>query len=229
VSSGPTGPNVLLLATGSVATIKLPLLVTLLLQYPLNLRVILTPTAERFLSVSDVSSIASQVQLYRNEDEWAKPWARGDPVLHIELRKWADLMLIAPLSANTLASMAAGLCNGLGMSVVRAWDTTDSMGDRGGGMGEAVGGGTVARRAGGRRKMILVAPAMNTQMYLHPLTEQHLDVLRNWQWVDILSPVEKTLACGDIGVGGMMEVPQIVDNVVSILALDPTENAGSGQ
>jgi len=218
--SHPTCPNVLLLATGSVATIKLPLLVTSLLQYPLNLRVILTPTAERFLSASDVSSITSQAQLYRNEDEWVKPWTRGDPVLHIELRKWADLMLVAPLSANTLASMAAGLCNGLGMSVMRAWDTTALMGDRGErGMGEVVEEGTVARRAGGRQKMILVAPAMNTHMYLHPLTELHLNVLRSWQWVDVLSPVEKTLACGDIGVGGMMEVPQIVDNVVKHLAL----------
>jgi len=199
-------PNVLLFATGSVATIKLQPLVTSLLQHRLNLRVIVSPSAERFLSAIDLALLTSVVTVYRNEDEWAQPWTRGDPVLHIELRKWADLLLIAPLSANSLARMAGGLCDGLGLSVVRAWDTT----------------ATVAAPEGGvaRRKMILVAPAMNTQMYLHPLTEEHLTKLRSWAWIRVLPPVEKLLACGDLGVGGMMEVANIVGNVVGELGLD---------
>lgn len=209
-SPRPIRHNVLIFATGSVATIKLRLLVSTLLQHPINLQIILSPSALRFLSADDLSALSTLVPVHRNEDEWAQQWQRGDSVLHIELRKWADLLLIAPLSANSLASMAAGLCNGLGLSVIRAWDTNGVVGDR-----EA--GGVADRKKEGARKMILVAPAMNTQMYLHPLTAQHLDVLRSWGWVRILDPVEKMLACGDLGVGGMMEVADLVDNVVAVL------------
>lgn len=92
--------------------------------------------------------------------------------------------------------MAVGMCDGLGLSVVRAWDT-------------------------GSGKKILVAPAMNTQMYLHPLTEPQLGVLKSWDWVEVLDPVSKLLACGDLGVGGMMEVEDIVKRVVSTLENTP--------
>lgn len=92
--------------------------------------------------------------------------------------------------------MAGGLCDGLGLSVVRAWST-------------------------GSGKKILVAPAMNTQMYLHPLTEQHSSILRTWKWVEILDPVSKLLACGDLGVGAMMEVEDIVERVVGALEQTP--------
>jgi phosphopantothenoylcysteine decarboxylase len=213
----PAYPNILLFATGSVATIKLPLLVDTLLKYPVNLIVILSPTARRFLTDTTLDALSRVVKLYTNEDEWLQPWNRGDPVLHIELRKWADMLLIAPLSAHSLASMAGGLCAGLGLSVVRAWDTTAKVGDRG-----VTTTGSEEKKMLGKRKMILVAPAMNTQMYLHPLTEEHLAKLREWGWVRILKPVEKLLACGDLGVGGMMEVPDIVAAVLEELGLDPS-------
>ncbi|KAI5818464.1 flavoprotein [Pyronema omphalodes] len=190
----PNFTNLLIFATGSVATIKLPLLVQSLSELNVNIRVIVSPSATRFLFAEDIQSIERIAPIYRNEDEWAQPWARGDPVLHIELRKWADIMLIAPLSANSLAAMAAGMCPGLGLSVVRAWDTT-------------------------MQKKILVAPAMNTQMWLHPLTAQQLDILRSWGWVKILDPVAKLLACGDLGVGGMMEVTDIVAEVIKEVKL----------
>ena len=57
-----------------------------------------------------------------NEEEWRAWQAKGDPVQHIELRKWADVLVIAPLSANTLAKVAQGLCDNCLTSVVRAWD-----------------------------------------------------------------------------------------------------------
>ena len=57
-----------------------------------------------------------------DEEEWHQWQKKGDPVLHIELRKWADLLIVAPLSANTLAKMAQGLCDNCLTSVVRAWD-----------------------------------------------------------------------------------------------------------
>ena len=60
--------------------------------------------------------------LQGDEEEWHQWQKKGDPVLHIELRKWADLLVVAPLSANTLAKLALGLCDNCLTSVVRAWD-----------------------------------------------------------------------------------------------------------
>lgn len=67
-----------------------------------------------------------------DEDEWHAWKAIGDPVLHIDLRRWADLMVIAPLSANTLAKLAGGLCDNLLTCVVRAWDFDKPLLVRGG-------------------------------------------------------------------------------------------------
>jgi hypothetical protein len=58
----------------------------------------------------------------KDEDEWRQWAAVGDPVVHIELRRWADALVIAPLSANTLAKAAGGLCDNLLTCAVRAWD-----------------------------------------------------------------------------------------------------------
>ena len=62
--------------------------------------------------------------LVGDEEEWHQWQQKGDPVLHIDLRKWADLLIVAPLSANTLAKVAQGLCDNCLTSVVRAWDFT---------------------------------------------------------------------------------------------------------
>src|SRR4051812_43852590 len=96
-ADNPVYPNVLLLATGSVAAIKLVPLVRSLLRHPLNLRLILTSTAARFVDAS-LPTLSSLVTVHTDTDEWTSWREKGDPVLHIELRKWADLLLIAPLS-----------------------------------------------------------------------------------------------------------------------------------
>ncbi len=63
----------------------------------------------------------------QEEDDW-RHWQRvGDPVTHIELRRWADLLVIAPLSANTLAKLAHGMCDNLLTCIVRAWDYQDPL------------------------------------------------------------------------------------------------------
>lgn len=66
--------------------------------------------------------LSASVSLAGDEDEW-RGWKQvGDPVVHIELRRWADVFVIAPLSANTLAKLANGLCDNLVTCVARAWD-----------------------------------------------------------------------------------------------------------
>ena len=155
-----------------------------------------------------------------DEDEWpgqdiGRRYERDDPVLHIELRRWAEVLVIAPLDANTLAKLAAGLADNCLTCVWRAWDPN---------------------------RPVILAPAMNTLMWEHPLTAQHLrrlaidhgaggawaspkasehlDLEELLDWINkscpklhIVPPVSKRLACGDVGVGAMAAVTEIVKAV----------------
>jgi len=207
--------HLLLAATGSVATIKIPNIVTALSERPkLSIRILLSKSAAEFLQdqsaeqppLEQIAKIGNVDAIYQDIDEWRKPWVRGDSILHIELRKWADLMVIAPLSANSLAKVALGLSDDLVSSVVRAWDTS--------GMVEAP--RNDLRKASGDKKVIMVAPAMNTAMWAHPITASHMKVLtEDWsveggRWIQMLRPIEKELACGDTGSGAMCDWRDIV-------------------
>lgn len=213
--------HLLLAATGSVATIKIPSIVKALSKHKnLSIRIVLTESAENFLAgqAEEQPSLAAIQQLpnvdgiYRDADEWLHPWTRGASILHIELRRWADLMVIAPLSANGLAKISAGFSDNLIYSVARAWDTTGLIDDRRSGV--ALPYGTNKDRKG-----IMVAPAMNTAMWNHPATAKHLSVLeeewnvKNGGWFEVLRPMEKELACGDIGSGAMKDWNEIVDMI----------------
>jgi phosphopantothenoylcysteine decarboxylase len=212
--------HLLLAASGSVATIKLPNMIQSLSHHPnLSIRVILTASAKHFLAgqskeqptVSSLLHLPNVDAVYDDASEWGpEPWRRGAEVLHIQLRKWADILVIAPLSANTLAKVVAGMADNLLTSVVRAWDTTGKI--------------------DGVHKKILVAPAMNTAMYLHPITAQQVRVLEEeWDWFEVLPPQQqKTLACGDIGSGAMKEWTQIVKVVEERMGLGNTEAKTNG-
>jgi phosphopantothenoylcysteine decarboxylase len=182
--------NVLLGVTGSVAAIRTPELVAALAEAGHAVRVVATEAACYFFDSAAVPN------LYRDADEWpGSRYQRGDPILHIELRRWAALLLIAPLDANTLAKLAMGLCDNCLTCVWRAWD--------------------VARP-------VVLAPAMNTHMWHHPLTARHLASVRELaeavgQRLLLVGPVEKTLACGDSGIGAMAPVGEIVAAVNSLL------------
>uniref|UniRef100_A0ACB8E5K5 Uncharacterized protein n=1 Tax=Sphaerodactylus townsendi TaxID=933632 RepID=A0ACB8E5K5_9SAUR len=109
--------HVLVGVTGSVAALKLPLLVTELLKIPaVEVRVVTTERAKHFYNPQE---LPVKVNLYDDAEEWQLWKGRTDPVLHIDLRRWADLMLVAPLDANTLAKMANGICDNLLESLVR--------------------------------------------------------------------------------------------------------------
>lgn len=96
-----TKPKILLAASGSVATIKFDSLCRGFLEWA-EVRAVATKSALHFI---DQKTIPRDVILYTDEDEWSGWKKIGDEVLHIELRKWADVMVIAPLSANTLAKV----------------------------------------------------------------------------------------------------------------------------
>ena len=143
------------------------------------------------------------------KQKWCK---KGDTILHIEVRcqlsnryntaflqltKWADVMVIAPLDANTLAKLANGICDNLLVHyygkvqlcncimmfmqtcIVRAWDLS---------------------------RPLIICPAMNTRMWEHPFTAKHLSVLCKELGYQEIPPVFKTLACGDSGLQISMTV-----------------------
>lgn len=189
-------PRLLLCASGSVAAVKVPQLAKALAK-TCQVRVCLTNTARHFVFEVSKSYDPDSWQrgswqqrlaqpdwsaVYLDEDEWRYKKV-GEPVLHIELRKWADIMVIAPASANTLGKIANGLCNNLVTCIARAWDPVLPM---------------------------ILCPAMNTYMWKHPLTENHIGTLRDTCGYRILEPVSRRLACGDIGKGAMVPVEMIV-------------------
>ncbi|KAG2199456.1 hypothetical protein INT47_011568 [Mucor saturninus] len=177
--------NILIGATGSVAAIKVPLLVSLLKQTPnVNVKVVLTESAYFFIKDEIIDC-----DVYREKDEWSTWDKVSDPILHIELRNWADIVVIAPLDANTLGKIANGLCDNLLTCVLRAWDI---------------------------KKPVVVCPAMNTSMWHHPLTSRHMDVLRDVLGYHIVDPISKKLACGDTGIGAMAEYKYIAEYIHSI-------------
>ena len=143
-------------------------------------------------------------------------------MLHIELRKWADLLIVAPLDANTLAKFALGLSDNCLTCVFRAWDFM---------------------------KPVILAPAMNTFMWESPVTLRHLRQLladrsgaaaanfanledapaafaQHAPKIVLIPPQAKRLACGDVGVGAMAEVTEIAE-VVRLWA-GQAEQAGEG-
>ncbi|KAB2574863.1 Flavoprotein [Lasiodiplodia theobromae] len=215
--------HLLLAASGSVATIKIPAIITALARHPhLSIRVVLTASAAAFLAgqspeqptLASVASLPNVDAVYLDEDEWREPWVRGNSILHIELRRWADLLVVAPLSANTMAKMVGGICDNLLLSTIRAWDTNGALDPVR--LPAADGAGDADKVPGARKKRIIVAPAMNTAMWEHPVTSKQIRVLEeewgiaNGGWVEVLRPIEKTIACGDTGSGGMKEWKEIV-------------------
>ncbi|XP_069480625.1 phosphopantothenoylcysteine decarboxylase isoform X2 [Ambystoma mexicanum] len=200
----PTTFRVLLGVTGSVAALKLPLLISGLQAFPgVEVRVVTTEHAKHFYSLQDIL-----VPVYSDSDEWdvcfsisgyewrdpedsiapaeTQMWKqRTDPVLHIELRRWADVMVVAPLDANTMAKLSTGICDNLLTCVIRAWDL---------------------------KKPLLFCPAMNTYMWQHPVTEQQVELLKGFGYTEVPC-IFKKLVCGDEGRGAMAEVATIVEKV----------------
>lgn len=201
--------RVLIGATGSVAAVKLPEMVAHCKAAGHDVQVVATDAAGYFF---DRAAVPCPV--FRDADEWpSSGYRRGDTVLHVELRKWAELFLLAPLDANTLAKLAVGLCDNCLTCVWRAWDPA---------------------------RPVVFAPAMNTLMWEHPFTRKHLRALAvdfgaghipghldvdaliaqindRARGLRIVGPVSKTLACGDTGIGALAEPAAIVTAVNAML------------
>jgi phosphopantothenoylcysteine decarboxylase len=217
--------NILLGVTGSVAAMRTPLLFDGLRKAGHQVKIVATQAALYFFDPAalDPGRLPRNPEiLILDADEWpgrtaGQRYQRDDPVLHIELRRWAELFLIAPLDANTLAKLANGLADNCLTCVWRAWDLS---------------------------RPVMLAPAMNTLMWEHPLTGRHLRQLaegaqtndvpshldldgliawmnRSCPNIRIVPPQNKRLACGDVGLGAMAEVEEIVAAVGNLLPANP--------
>jgi phosphopantothenoylcysteine decarboxylase len=207
--------NVLLGVTGSVAAIRTPMLYAKLRQAGHQVKVVATDASLYFFDPTELASKEGKrdpAVVILDQDEWpgrenGRRYQRDDLILHIELRRWADLFVIAPLDANTLAKLANGLADNCLTCVWRAWDS---------------------------KRPVVLAPAMNTLMWEHPLTKRHLrqiaaeagieisqsddpddliqQINKRSSKLRIVAPQTKELACGDVGMGAMAEVDEIVRN-----------------
>eukprot|EP00920_Eleutheroschizon_duboscqi_P014274 GHVT01033183.1.p1 GENE.GHVT01033183.1~~GHVT01033183.1.p1 ORF type:complete len:165 (+),score=14.29 GHVT01033183.1:296-790(+) len=147
-----------------------------------KIRVIATPRALFFLGDEDKEALKPT----SDEREWLEWKHVGDPVLHIELRRWADAFCIVTLDANTMAKIAHGLADNLLSCVARAWNA--------------------------REKPFLVFPTMNTLMWTHPVTSPQLETLKSFG-ITVVPPVSKKLACGDVGPGALPPIEDVVKEI----------------
>jgi phosphopantothenoylcysteine decarboxylase/phosphopantothenate--cysteine ligase len=185
--SGPADPlagrRVLVLISGSIAAVKLPQLVSALMKRGALVRCAVTPSAARLVSPVALASL-SRHPCHGDDDPWSPAAARP---LHVELAEWAELVLLAPLSATTLGRWVHGLGDTLVASVLLACEAP-----------------------------VLVAPAMNTAMWASPGVAANWQTLQGWERVVTLPPASGLLACDRIGDGRMAEPERLLLGLESL-------------
>lgn len=177
--------NILIGATGGIAAYKIPLLCRKFIQNGDNVKVILTDNAAKFVAPLTLETITKN-RVYIDD---FKLGVSPKDIEHIDLAAWADVFIIAPATANTIAKIAHGIADNLLTSTVLAYSIN---------------------------KPLYICPAMNTNMYTNPITVDNIKklVVRGFE---IVSPVEGELACKDVGIGKMQEPDQIFEIVLSNL------------
>lgn len=168
--------KILLGITGGIAAYKTPELVRLLRKLGAEVRVVLTRSAQSFvtpLTLQAVSGMPVWSDLFDAES--------GAAMDHIELARWPDLILVAPATANSIAAFRMGLANDLLSTLCLASEAP-----------------------------LVLAPAMNTKMWQHPATQDNIEILKT-RGVMVLGPAWGEQACGEIGIGRMLEPIEIVD------------------
>jgi len=177
--------RILLIISGGIAAYKSLELIRRLKDRGAKVQVVMTSAARQFISPLSAATLSGQAvrdDLFSLTDEAA--------IGHIELSRAADLIVVAPASANILARMANGLADDMATTVLLATD-----------------------------KRVLAAPAMNVRMWLHPATRRNLERLRD-DGVLIVGPDSGPMACGEFGPGRMAEPPAIVEAIEAALAAE---------
>ncbi len=177
------GRRLLVAASGSIAAVKTPLLVSALVKAGAEVRCLLTASAEQLVSASALACL-SRHRCYLERDQWDPACNRP---LHIELAEWAELVVVAPLSATSLGRWSQGIADGLLASTLLASEVP-----------------------------VLAAVAMNTAMWKHPAVQRNWDTLQTFPGVLPLAPGAGLLACDRIGDGRMVS-PELIELVAASL------------
>ena len=172
--------KILILISGSIAAVRIPTLVSNLAKNNFEVKCVLTKNAEKIVQPISLS-ILSRNNCILDDDQWVK--GSSSP-LHINLSEWADILIIAPLTATTLSKWATGNAEGLVASILIA-----------------------------NQKPVIVAPAMNNNMWLNTAVQNNFKKIKAYQNVLTLQPNEGLLACDQFGIG------KITNNEHIILAL----------
>lgn len=180
--------NIVLAVTGGIASYKSISLASLLVKAGHEVQVVFTKNANHFVKKLPFETLTKRKVIDDNFDD------NFSPVFHIELTDWADKVIVAPLTANTMAKLALGLCDDFLTTFALAYNDT-----------------------------FYLAPAMNDEMYINPLTTGHLERLKALGHV-IISPATGDLACGRIGKGRMAE-PEVIFKAI----LEETEKDLKGK
>ncbi|MEM7721958.1 MAG: bifunctional phosphopantothenoylcysteine decarboxylase/phosphopantothenate--cysteine ligase CoaBC [Pseudomonadota bacterium] len=181
-----TGKRILLIIGGGIAAYKSLDLIRRLRDQGASVTPVLTKAAEEFVTPLSASALAAE-KVYRDLFDLTDEAEMG----HIELSRAADLVVVAPATADLMAKMAGGHANDLASTLLMATD-----------------------------KRVLIAPAMNVRMWEHPATQRNLAVLQG-DGVLVVGPDEGNMACGEYGPGRMAEVPDIVNAVSVALGDGP--------
>lgn len=185
---GPADPfagrRVLVLISGSIAAVKLPQLVSALVQRGALVRCVLSPAAERLVSAVALASL-SRAPCHIEADQWSHRESRP---LHIALAEWAEVVLLAPLSATSLARWVHGMADTLLASTLIACEAP-----------------------------VLAAPAMNSAMWAAPAVRRNWWELQGWERVLPLEPGSGLLACDRVGDGRMADPALLLLALESLL------------
>ncbi len=170
-----SGKKIIVCISGSIAAYKIPFLVRLLKREGAEVQVILTPFAHEFVTLLTLSTLSEKPVLTEFYEEGSGSWFS-----HVDLGLWADLILVAPLSANTMAKMAAGIADNLLLTTVLS-----------------------------ARCPVYYAPAMDLDMYKHPSTQANIKTLSSFGY-KLIEPAEGELASGLKGMGRLEEPENIL-------------------
>lgn len=179
------GKTVLLGVTGSIAAYKIANLASMLVKLHCNVHVIMTENATNFINPITFETLTNNRCLV---DTFDRNFQYN--VEHVSIAKQADVVLIAPASANVMAKLAHGLADDMLTTTVLACNCKK-----------------------------IVSPAMNTQMYNNPITQDNMQILRNYGF-EVITPASGYLACGDIGAGKMPEPEVLLDYILKEIACE---------
>ena len=176
---GLAGKKILLGISGGIAAYKCAELTRRLVERGAQVQVVMTNAAKEFITPLTMQAVSGRPV----SDSLLDPAAEAS-MGHIELAKWADLVLLAPATADLIARMTAGMGNDLLTTLVLATDAP-----------------------------VAVSPAMNQQMYSHPATQENIATLKR-RGCEVWGPASGEQACGDVGMGRMLEPMQLVHTAV---------------